>query len=431
MRHTGWYSSARVVLLQSLIAISMVALPSSAHARRNANGAMLVHTDNSVIYTYTADYCASVMPTDCGGLNANATGGIDFADVVWLVAAFRPEASPGVTMLQFGIEHNLPAGQGYIPAYGPCGPGPIELKDLGWPETGFGDLVAFSGPVFSHVFQFYWFAVFVDPGGTNYFGTRTYPSTNEATFVDDGNPPLEDLCTLFGTVRWDGTGFNNCPPLVIVGACCYPDGTCRVQTITDCQGNYVGDGTVCTPSPCPQPEACCFCDGSCQYMIYADCVAQGGLAQGPGTDCEPAICASPPDEGACCLGQECVILTRWCCSVQNGEFEGDGTVCDPNPCLWPAACCFCDGTCQMLLEADCLAQDGLPFGPGSECEAIQCAPPPVGACCFSQECVLMDERCCSIEGGVFKGSGTPCDPNPCEETPVHSTTWGRIKASYR
>jgi len=38
------------------------------------------------------------------------------------------------------------------------------------------------------------------------------------------------------------------------GACCFTDGSCGVLTADDCAaqgGSYQGDGTVCSPSPCP------------------------------------------------------------------------------------------------------------------------------------------------------------------------------------
>lgn len=43
-----------------------------------------------------------------------------------------------------------------------------------------------------------------------------------------------------------------------IGACCYPDGQCDELTAADCAlagGTYQGDGTSCTPNPCPQ--YCC------------------------------------------------------------------------------------------------------------------------------------------------------------------------------
>lgn len=342
-------ASARTLLALALTTVTLFTHSTLALAGRNSNGRLAVHTDDAVVYTATADYCSSTLPEVCESFNANGTQGIDREQVIWFVAAFVAESSPGVTAIQFGLQHDLPADQGYFTRWSTCGPSPLELPDPGWPESGFGNLVAFSRPVYDHLIKFYWFAVFREDD-SNYFGMRTYPATGEAKFVDDSNPPVEDLIYTFGTVRWDGTGRTGCewavPP---TGACCYLDGSCRITRPSECEGLYLGDFTVC----------------------------------------------------------------------------------DPNPCQLPEACCFCDYTCEMLLEADCLDRNGIPFGPGSDCETIGCAGPPAGACCVGAECLLLSGWCCDQQNGAFQGSGTLCDPNPCEETPVHSTTWGRIKASYR
>ncbi len=36
-----------------------------------------------------------------------------------------------------------------------------------------------------------------------------------------------------------------------------------------------------------------------------------------------------------------------------------------------------------------------------------------GACCIDGTCTVTTEAVCSESGGVFLGTGTPCDPNPC------------------
>jgi hypothetical protein len=44
------------------------------------------------------------------------------------------------------------------------------------------------------------------------------------------------------------------------GACCQPDGTCSIETASDCTiagGNYLGNGISCDACPGPLPGACC------------------------------------------------------------------------------------------------------------------------------------------------------------------------------
>lgn len=377
-----------------LLLIALMLFGSAAQAGRNANGAMVVHTDNTVYYTSTGMFCSSALPPSCQELNANATSGVVREQVIWLLAAFMPESSPGVTTLQFGIEHNLPAGQGYFTAYAACGPDLLELPDSGWPESGFGNLVAYAWPVYTHVFSFYWFAVFVD-GPENYFGTRTYPSTGEAKFVDDGSPPIEDLCFSFGTVRWDGNGHNDCPCCPDLGACCLPDGSCQEQSLDACAalgGVFQGMGTACDPNPClPPVGSCCLCSGQCIVVSEADCAAQGGEYWNFQPNCDPNPC--PAQIGVCCLPNgNCVEV--YCiqqCTDQGGNFMGYGGSCTENPCGQPQeACCFTDGACQFVTAEEC-----------------------------------------TIAGGSPQGYGTDCDPNDCPVTPTEPTTWGRIKATYR
>lgn len=373
-----------------LLALAVAATP--VWAGRNANGAMVVHTDNGISYT-SMNYCPHPVPGVCTDLVTTSTKlPEEEVAVIFLLAAFPPQSSPAVTTIQFGIQHNLPPGLGYFAGFSACGPNPLELPDAGWPESNsVGNLIAYSAPVYSSLFKFYWFAVYgVDSG---YFETRTYPTTNEAKFVDDGSPPLEDLCTRFGRIQWGSPGYNACPinppP---AGACCFVDGSCQVLASEECAalgGSYQGDGSVCQPNPCPQPEACCLPTGACEMLLPSLCEQQQGQPQGPGTDC------------------------------------------NPNPCIPPfQACCLPDGSCQYILPDECAQQGGDAMGEGTVCEGVQC-PGPTGACCLTDnECVIASSAECESQGGVYMGDGISCDPNPCQ-IPTQETSWGRLRSMFR
>jgi hypothetical protein len=78
---------------------------------------------------------------------------------------------------------------------------------------------------------------------------------------------------------------------------------------------------------------------------------------------------------------------------------------------------------------------GVAFDASQEFTCISgCGIPPPdepGACCFgSGDCQVLWPSQCSDQGGQYQGDGTPCDPNPCF-VPTQSTTWGKIKGSYR
>ncbi len=107
-------------------------------------------------------------------------------------------------------------------------------------------------------------------------------------------------------------------------------------------------------------------------------------------------------------------------------FGTDGAPACPEIPPPPGACCFSDGTCAMLLPADCTAQGGNPVG--GNCDPNPCPPPPLGACCIGPDCTITTQVDCQ---GTWQGPDTTCDPNPCGGTPTETKTWGQIKNSYK
>ncbi len=91
---------------------------------------------------------------------------------------------------------------------------------------------------------------------------------------------------------------TNCVDIV-AGACCLPDGDCRLMPLDYCTANggqYAGDDTYCDPDPCPEEPgvravgACCFEDGTCAVSGSVDCIAQAGRYMGDETQCDGAGC---------------------------------------------------------------------------------------------------------------------------------------------
>jgi hypothetical protein len=57
---------------------------------------------------------------------------------------------------------------------------------------------------------------------------------------------------------------------------------------------------------------------------------------------------------------------------------------------------------------------------------------PPGACCFPDgSCEVVSFDSCEPSGGVSHGPCSVCDPNPCVPTPARESSWGAIKARYR
>lgn len=379
-----------VILLGFILAMAAPAL-----AGKNANGALIVHT--APYSFYFSDPCDDFDdPGTCENANTQTDNDEVTASVIWFIAAFDDVTDPGVSVVYFGNDHNLP--DFYHSIWGFCGPpGTIEVADAGWPDdpAGAGNSVAFGVPVTGNrLFPFYYVGVFGFEGA--YYGTGINPTGGYAAFVDDSNPPVTDHTDQFGQVRWYEPGYNECP----------------------------------VP---PQPGACCFDTGACQALLEEDCDDAGGAFQGEGTGCDPNPCTAVP--AACCfIDGHCEMFSGLDCQYFEGSWQGLGSVCDPNPCFQPLeACCFTDGTCTFVEPPDCEAAGGTPQGWGTTCEMISCRPPVIGACCYGdEECaVTTQEDCADVYGSETWFPDEDCESGICVDLATEETTWGKIKAGYR
>ena len=187
------------------------------------------------------------------------------------------------------------------------------------------------------------------------------------------------------------------------GACCAADGSCSSLTEAACLaagGVYQGNGTTCSPNPCPQLGTCCL-GGVCTFVLQANCAGtwtQGGA-------CAPNPCNVPT--GSCCaLDGTCTLTTQANCTA-TWTLNG---VCVPNTCVQPTgSCCYPDGTCAVMLLADCSGT----WTVSGVCVPNTC-PQPTGACCLPNGlCTVETAGDCAVASGVYQGNGTTCTPNPC------------------
>ncbi len=254
-------------------------------------------------------------------------------------------------------------------------------------------------------------------GGT-YQGDKTTCTPNPCTgptgaccFADGSCQVLTRTgCTAQGgTYEGDNTTCTPNPCPQPIGACCFKDGTCQLLRPAACLqagGTWQGPNTVCNPNPCTQLQgACCFPDGTCQLLNRAECSQAGGSWQGPNTVCSPNPC---PQLGACCANGTCTITLQAGCS---GQWMGSNTVCNPNPCPPSGACCV-SGACTITTQSAC---SGQWMGANTTCTPNPC-PQPEGACCFKDgTCQLLTQAACTQAGGTWQGMNTVCSPNPCPQ----------------
>jgi hypothetical protein len=106
----------------------------------------------------------------------------------------------------------------------------------------------------------------------------------------------------------------------------------------------------------------------------------------------------------------------------------------PCPVAGPTdgACCFADGTCQVMEAQACAAAGGSYQGDGTVCDPNPCPPPPAeGACCIGTDCVVTTAEDCARQGGEYQGDDTECLPETCGVIPTIESSWGAVKNNYR
>jgi hypothetical protein len=213
------------------------------------------------------------------------------------------------------------------------------------------------------------------------------------------------------------------------GACCFPDGSCLdVSGEGECAtlgGEYQGDGSTCDDVFCPVVPANDLCedaigplsvpsitpgstDGATTDSGFPFCgtsVTSPGVwytVIGTGTTMTASLCTGATNYDSkltvyCngCLDPTCVVgiddfcglqsEVSWCSQTgaeylilvhgfggQSGPFElelfDDGVSCTGAvACLPIGACCFSDGSCQVLAELDCFSLGGEWLGDGTDC----------------------------------------------------------------
>lgn len=240
------------------------------------------------------------------------------------------------------------------------------------------------------------------------------PCSSGACRLNDGTCEVRtefSCASIQGTFRGEGTNCQSpCPPL---GACCsgVGSGACNIRSQQFCEdagGAWAGPGTTCMPGLCT--GACCQIDGTCVNTSLTSCQAAGGTFNGTGSTCETLNPPCPP-AGACCVpdGTGCTTITEAVCTAQGGIWDGPGSDCMLNSCR--GACCFPQGTCLTdFNRGGCVANGGTFHGVQTTCADVDPPCPAAELCCLpSGQCATITPGSCLAQGGTPGGPGTRCD----------------------
>ncbi len=88
------------------------------------------------------------------------------------------------------------------------------------------------------------------------------------------------------------------------------------------------------------------------------------------------------------------------------------------------ACCFADGSCDVMAPAECASAGGVYAGDSVSCGGANCD---IGACCLPDgACVFREPFDCEIIDGVFQGRGSDCSAVTCPQPPDNDACAGAI-----
>jgi ELWxxDGT repeat protein len=118
--------------------------------------------------------------------------------------------------------------------------------------------------------------------------------------------------------------------------------------------------------------------------------------------------------GACCFGDgSCQVLSPPVCEAMHGWAQPPLSACAAVACDQPVAfvCCLPNGLCKFQYANLCAAQGGTLLPAGSTCLPRMCPALPPAACCLAdQQCVLLMADECAGAGGLARGAHATCAP---------------------
>jgi hypothetical protein len=120
---------------------------------------------------------------------------------------------------------------------------------------------------------------------------------------------------------------------------------------------------------------------------------------------------------ACCFDNgTCEVLIEEACHRQGGDWAEEGIPCNPDPCPPSSACCVPGGGCGQLTEDACNRAGGkfLLGGMASPVSPTLARPLPARAVCgmVIASCSTWDG--CTLYQGFWQGADAACDPNLCQ-----------------
>ena len=231
------------------------------------------------------------------------------AQIAFILVAYPPEATPETNVVSFGIRY----GPGIrIVRYG-ITPNALQMATRDWPLSGEGMMLGtLEDPDTSRVAEIGWLAIVAEKPGL--VELVPHPDPRMGARVVSANPPDQWPLAGLGSIGFGEPGRTPVParPGPVMGAACVQDTLCislSRQEVAHYQelwkGTrdllFLGEGVPCRPgTPC-LPEAargaCCLPDGGCRVLTRRECVLEEGIYVGDEAACDPDPCGEERPDG--------------------------------------------------------------------------------------------------------------------------------------
>ncbi|MCA9726940.1 MAG: hypothetical protein R3E12_09300 [Candidatus Eisenbacteria bacterium] len=177
---------------------------SAADAGPNANGVIVLHWNESVVYTDGTDFCGESGLESCN--DAVTTTSASSTVVLHALAAFPTENAPRLAGLCFGVQYDEL--QIRVTDWGACGD--FELHENNWPGSNQGVCITWSEAQTGHLTEICWFAAYSVYGDASELALRGHPQGG-GLFADDAVPSNIDPIADYGRLGFFQDGYLPCP----------------------------------------------------------------------------------------------------------------------------------------------------------------------------------------------------------------------------
>lgn len=190
--------------IQRLLFLGQLLLATSAFAGPNAGGVLMLHANESLVWSTGADFCGQSQLERCSDADVRVDG--TGSTILYLLAAFPPAGSPRLAGVTFGLDYNTM--EVAVEQWQMCGD--FELPAEHWPLPNCGNAITWSEAQTKHIVEIGWFSAYTYSADPSPIAVVPHECCGSA-FADDAVPANLDAIADYGSVGFNTDGYLPCP----------------------------------------------------------------------------------------------------------------------------------------------------------------------------------------------------------------------------